>query len=166
MSLNGGYAMRHFDLTPLYRNTIGFDRLFSLLDQPGLTEVETYPPYNIERLDETDYRITIAVAGFSDADLRIELKGNSLEIAAEKKTAEAPQHEFLHRGIAARAFVRRFQIDDHVQVSGASLENGLLHVHLKREIPEAKKPRQIPIQTTSHSKTIHQDVVDADAKAA
>ena len=158
--------MRHFDLTPLYRNTIGFDRLFSLLDQPGLTEVETYPPYNIERLDETDYRITIAVAGFSDADLRIELKGNSLEIAAEKKAAETPQHEFLHRGIAARAFVRRFQIDDHVQVSGASLENGLLHVHLKREIPEAKKPRQIPIQTTSHTKTIHQDVVDADAKAA
>ena len=159
--------MRHFDLTPLYRNTIGFDRLFSLLDQPGLTEVETYPPYNIERLDETDYRITIAVAGFSDEDLKIELKGNSLEIAAEKKATEAPQHEFLHRGIAARAFVRRFQIDDHVQVTGASLENGLLHVHLKREIPEAKKPRQIPIHTSSHPKTtIRQDVVEADAKAA
>ena len=113
--------MRHFDLTPLYRNTIGFDRLFSLLDQPGLTEVETYPPYNIERLDETDYRITIAVAGFSDADLRIELKGNSLEIAAEKKTAEAPQHEFLHRGIAARAFA--FQSSDQDRCAKVARSN-------------------------------------------
>ena len=159
--------MRHFDLTPLYRNTIGFDRLFSLLDQPGVTEVETYPPYNIERLDETEYRISIAVAGFSPDDLKIEVKGNSLEIVGEKKPQQAPQqHEFLHRGIAARAFMRRFQIDDHVQVTGASLENGLLHVHLKREIPEAKKPRQVPIQTQVVSKTIETDLVEADAKAA
>ena len=158
--------MRHFDLTPLYRNTIGFDRLFSLLDQPGLAEVETYPPYNIERLDETDYRISIAVAGFSDADLSIEVKGNSLEISGERKSAEASQNEFLHRGIASRSFLRRFQIDDHVQVTGASLENGLLHVHLKREIPEAKKPRQVPIQTHATSKVIASDVVDRDAKAA
>ena len=157
--------MRHFDLTPLYRNTIGFDRLFSLLDQPGLSEVETYPPYNIERLDETDYRISIAVAGFSDEDLKIEVKGNSLEIAGEKKAAETLQHEFLHRGIASRAFLRRFQIDDHVQVTGATLENGLLHVHLKREIPEAKKPRQVPIQTKAVSPALEPELV-TDAKAA
>ena len=160
--------MRHFDLTPLYRNTIGFDRLFSLLDQPGLSEVETYPPYNIERLDETEYRISIAVAGFSPDDLKIEVKGNSLEIVGEKKPQQAPQqHEFLHRGIAARAFVRRFQIDDHVQVTGASLENGLLHVNLQREIPEAKKPRLVPIKTqTVEAKTIEADVVADSAKAA
>ena len=158
--------MRHFDLTPLYRNTIGFDRLFSLLDQPGLSEVETYPPYNIERLGETDYRISIAVAGFSDEDLTIEVKGNSLEIAGEKKAADAPQQEFLHRGSASRAFLRRFQIDDHVQVTGASLENGLLHVHLKREIPEAKKPRQVPIQTKAVGKSIEPDVIEANPKAA
>jgi molecular chaperone IbpA len=158
--------MRHFDLTPLYRNTIGFDRLFSLLDQPGLADVETYPPYNIERLDETDYRISLAVAGFSEADLVIEVKGNSLEIKGEKKTAEPQSNEFLHRGIASRSFMRRFQIDDHVQVTGASLENGLLHVHLKREIPEAKKPRQVPIQTSVAAKTIEPDLVEANSKAA
>ena len=160
--------MRHFDLTPLYRNTIGFDRLFSLLDQPGLTEVETYPPYNIERLDETEYRISIAVAGFSTDDLKIEVKGNSLEIVGEKKPQQpSQQHEFLHRGIAARAFMRRFQIDDHVQVTGASLENGLLHVNLQREIPEAKKPRLVPIKTQAvEAKTIEADVVPDSAQAA
>jgi molecular chaperone IbpA len=160
--------MRHFDLTPLYRNTIGFDRLFSLLDQPGLTEVETYPPYNIERLDETEYRISVAVAGFSSDDLKIEVKGNSLEIVGEKKPSQPPQkHEFLHRGIAARAFARRFQIDDHVQVTGASLENGLLHVHLQRELPEAKKPRLVPIKTESPDpKTIEADLNTDNAQAA
>jgi molecular chaperone IbpA len=159
--------MRHFDLTPLYRNTIGFDRLFSLLDQPGLTEVETYPPYNIERLDETEYRISVAVAGFSTDDLKIEVKGNSLEIIGEKKAAQEDKSEFLHRGIASRAFLRRFQIDDHVQVTGAALENGLLHVNLQREIPEAKKPRLVPIKTqAADGKTIEADVVDGSAKAA
>ena len=159
--------MRHFDLTPLYRNTIGFDRLFSLLDQPGLTEVETYPPYNIERLDETEYRISVAVAGFSTDDLKIEVKGNSLEIIGEKKAVQEDKSEFLHRGIASRAFLRRFQIDDHVQVTGAALENGLLHVNLQREIPEAKKPRLVPIKTqAADGKTIEADVVDGSAKAA
>ena len=159
--------MRHFDLTPLYRNTIGFDRLFSLLDQPGVTELETYPPYNIERLDETEYRISVAVAGFATDDLKIEVKGNSLEIIGEKKAAQGEKSEFLHRGIASRAFLRRFQIDDHVQVTGASLENGLLHVNLQRELPEAKKPRLVPIKTqAAETKTIEADVVSDNAKAA
>ncbi len=158
--------MRHFDLTPLYRNTIGFDRLFSLLDQPGLTDVETYPPYNIERLDETDYRISIAVAGFSSDELSIEVKGNGLEITGEKKSADPQNRAFLHRGIAARAFLRRFQIDDHVQVTGASLENGLLHVHLKRELPEAQKPRQIPIYSERGTTTLEANASASEAKAA
>jgi len=141
--------------------------LFSLLDQPGLTEVETYPPYNIERMDETEYRISIAVAGFSTDDLKIEVKGNSLDIIGEKKAVQEDKSEFLHRGIASRAFLRRFQIDDHVQVTGAALENGLLHVNLQREIPEAKKPRLVPIKTqAADGKTIEADVVDGSAKAA
>ena len=160
--------MRHFDLSPLYRSTIGFDRIFQLLDQATAPEATSYPPYNIERLDETEYRISIAVAGFSPDDLKIEVKGNSLEIVGEKKPQQpSQQHEFLHRGIAARAFMRRFQIDDHVQVTGASLENGLLHVNLQREIPEAKKPRLVPIKTqAADGKTIEADVVDGSAKAA
>src|SRR5215203_5154641 len=121
MSLQGGYAMRQFDLAPLYRNTVGFDRLFSMLDQMvGVDAAPTYPPYNIERTGENAYRISVAVAGFTEADL-------------------------LYQGIAARTFERRFQLADGVQVAGAALENGLLHVDLVREIPEAKKPRQIPI---------------------
>jgi molecular chaperone IbpA len=143
--------MRHFDLTPLYRSTVGFDRLFSLLDpatgvNPALSQ--TYPPYNIERTGENAYRISVAVAGFGESDLSIETKEGSLLIRGSKETKvkegdESPQ--VLHQGIAARAFERRFQLADHVQVTSASLENGLLHVDLVREIPEAQKPRQIPI---------------------
>ncbi len=141
--------MRHFDLSPLYRSTVGFDRLFSMFDQAGANEpAATYPPYNIERTGDTTYRITVAVAGFSEADLTIETKENTLSIRgareAAQKTEETPS-EVLYQGIAARAFERRFQLADHVQVSGASLRNGLLHVDLVREIPEAAKPRQIPI---------------------
>lgn len=139
--------MRHYDLSPLYRSTVGFDRLFSLLDQAGGVEsAPTYPPYNIERTAENAYRITIAVAGFAEADLTIESKENGLLVRGEKVSdPEAVKTEVLHQGIAARAFERRFQLADYVQVSGASLENGLLHIDLMREVPEAKKPRLIPI---------------------
>ena len=135
--------MRTFDLAPLYRSTVGFDRLFSMLD--GFEAAPGYPPYNIERTGETAYRITVAVAGFGENDLSIEAKENALTIKGEKQAKEEQNGEVLYQGIAARAFERRFQLADHVQVSGASLLNGLLHVDLVREIPEAKKPRQIPI---------------------
>jgi molecular chaperone IbpA len=142
--------MRHFDLTPLYRSTIGFDRLGSLLDTLGTFEGETpsYPPYNIERTGETEYRISMAVAGFAANDLTIEVKENTLSIRGEKQT-ETEATTFLHRGIAARSFERRFQLADHVVVKDAGLENGLLHVDLVRELPEAMKPRTVPIATKS-----------------
>jgi len=140
--------MRHFDLSPLYRSTIGFDQLGSLLDRLGSFENEapSYPPYNIERVSENTYRISMAVAGFSDSDLDIEVKENTLTIRGEK-CAEQENSTFLHRGIAARSFERRFQLADYVVVKGASLENGLLHVDLVRELPEAMKPRTIEIST-------------------
>ena len=138
--------MRGFDLTPLYRSTVGFDRLFSLLDGAFDSPAQSYPPYNIERTGEDAYRITVAVAGFTDKELAIEVKENALTIRGDK-TANASEDkpEVLYQGIAARAFERRFQLADHVEVTGASVENGLLHVDLVRRIPEAKKPRQIPI---------------------
>ncbi len=140
--------MRHFDLTPLYRSTIGFDRLGSLLDTLSSFEGETpsYPPYNIERESENAYRISMAVAGFGDGDLDIEVKENTLSIRGEKRV-EQENSTFLHRGIAARSFERRFQLADYVVVKGASLEHGLLHVELVRELPEAMKPRTIEITT-------------------
>lgn len=140
--------MRHYDMTPLLRNTVGFDRLFSMLDQVvgGVETTPTYPPYNIERTDENTYRITVAVAGFNQDELSIEVKENTLSIRGEKKVEEnVNKPEILHQGIAARTFERRFQLADGVQVRGASMENGLLHVELVREIPEAKKPRLIEI---------------------
>jgi len=143
MSLKGGYAMRTFDLAPLYRSTVGFDRLFSMLD--GLDAAPGYPPYNIERTGENDYRITVAVAGFGDSELSVEAKENTLTIKGEKQVKEEKAGEVLYQGIAARAFERVFQLADDVQVKGAAVENGLLHVDLVREIPEAKKPRQIAI---------------------
>ena len=140
--------MRSYDLSPLYRSTIGFERLFSLLDQANGAEnaVASYPPYNIERTGENAYRLTLAVAGFGETELSIESRENTLTIKGAKEArneGEAP--EMLYQGIAARAFERRFQLADHVQVTGARLENGLLHVELAREIPEAQRPRQIPI---------------------
>jgi molecular chaperone IbpA len=135
--------MRTFDLSPLYRSTVGFDRLFSMLD--GFEAAPGYPPYNIERTGENDYRVTVAVAGFGENDLSIEAKENTLTIKGGKQAKEEQNGEVLYQGIAARAFERVFQLADHVQVKNASLENGLLHVDLVREIPEAKKPRQIPI---------------------
>ena len=142
--------MRHFDLTPLYRSTIGFDRLGSLLDTLTSFEGEapSYPPYNIERVGENEYRISMAVAGFAEGDLSIDVKENTLSIRGEKQAGqEETTGTYLHRGIASRSFERRFQLADHVLVKGATLENGLLHVDLVRELPEAMKPRTIPIAT-------------------
>jgi molecular chaperone IbpA len=148
--------MRQFDLTPVYRNTVGFDRLFSMLDNMVSVEsTPSYPPYNIERTGENAYRISVAVAGFTDQDLGIEVKENALTIRGEKKPVESERKtDVLYQGIAARTFERRFQLADGVQVTGAALENGLLHVDLVREIPEAKKPRQIPINGRAAQQTI------------
>jgi molecular chaperone IbpA len=141
--------MRQFDLSPLYRSTIGFDRLFNMIDQTaGFEAAPAYPPYNIERTGENAYRISVAVAGFAPLDLAIETKENTLTIrgSREREPESATRNrEVLYQGIAARAFERRFQLADHVQVTGASLENGLLHVDFLRELPEAQKARQIPI---------------------
>jgi molecular chaperone IbpA len=138
--------MRQYDLSPLYRSTIGFDRLFSMLDQmSGPDGANSYPPYNIERTGDNAYRISVAVAGFNDRDIAIEVKENVLSVRGEKKAAEERKSDVLYQGIAARTFERRFQLADYVQVTGAALEHGLLHIDLVREIPEAKKARQIPI---------------------
>jgi molecular chaperone IbpA len=143
MSLKGGYAMRTFDLAPLYRSTVGFDRLFSMMD--AFDSAPGYPPYNIERTGENDYRISVAVAGFAENELSVEAKENTLTIKGEKQVKEEKAGEVLYQGIAARAFERVFQLADYVVVKGAKLENGLLHVDLEREVPEAKKTRRISI---------------------
>jgi molecular chaperone IbpA len=153
--------MRPYDLAPLYRSTVGFDRLFSLMDQLGAFDqpAASYPPYNIEKLGENAYRISLAVAGFTEADLSIQSEANALVIRGEKATeAEKSNGEILFQGIAARQFERRFQLADYVSVAGARLANGFLHVDLVREVPEAKKPRVIPIGTgeTSALKTVEQ----------
>jgi molecular chaperone IbpA len=142
-------TMRAYDLSPLYRSTIGFDRIFSLFDQlNGNAEAQTgYPPYNIEKTGENDYRISVAVAGFEQNELSIEVKENSLLVRGEHAPSESANGDYLFRGIAARNFERRFQVADHVTVTGASLVNGLLHIDLVREVPEAAKPRRIPIGT-------------------
>jgi molecular chaperone IbpA len=156
--------MRHFDLTPLYRSTIGFDRLGSLFDTLNSFEGESpsYPPYNIERVAENAYRISMAVAGFGEGDLDIEVKENTLSIRGEKH-ADQEDSTYLHRGIASRSFERRFQLADYVVVRGASLENGLLHVDLVRELPEAMKPRTIQITTKAEAET--PKVIDSKAAA-
>ena len=141
--------MRTFDLSPFYRSTVGFDRLFSLLDQAASDGSPGYPPYNIERTGENAYRISVAVSGFSQGELSIVAKENTLTIRGEKSANEngKDKSEVLYRGIAARAFERVLQLADFVIVKNASLENGLLHVDLVREIPETKKPRNIPISS-------------------
>ena len=145
--------MRSYDLAPFYRSTVGFDRFFSLLDQAAPDGSSGYPPYNIERTGENAYRISVAVSGFAKDELSIVAKENTLTIKGEKVANENVQEksEVLYRGIAARAFERVFQLADFVIVKNASLENGLLHVDLVREIPEAKKPRSIPIATGAPS---------------
>lgn len=144
----------HFDLTPLYRSSIGFDRLASLLETASTQDAGTtsYPPYNIELLSDNAYRITMAVAGFGEDDINIEIKEQSLTITGNK--VDDTSAEYLHQGIAARNFERRFKLADHVEVNGASLSNGLLHVDLKRELPEAMKPRTIQIAKAKSPKVI------------
>jgi molecular chaperone IbpA len=156
--------MRTFDLAPLYRSTVGFDRLFSLLDQGLEGAAPGYPPYNIERTGENDYRVTVAVAGFSEPELSIEAKENTLTIRGEKTAKDEKAGEVLYQGIAARAFERVFQLADFVQVKGAALEHGLLHVDLVREIPEAKKPRSIPIGNGNGQ--VNSKVIEVEKKAA
>jgi molecular chaperone IbpA len=151
--------MRTFDLTPFYRSTVGFDRLFSLLDQAnGLDGAPGYPPYNIERTGDNAYRISIAVAGFAEPELSIVAKENTLTVRGEKTVADTgkdDQAQVLYRGIAARTFERVFQLADFVEVKKATLENGLLHVDLVREIPEAMKPKTVPItNSVKESKVI------------
>lgn len=137
--------MRNFDLAPLYRATVGYDQLADMMDRVLSADVAqpTYPPYNIEKLDQDSYRITIAVAGFNDEELAIEVKEHALIVSAKK--GEEDQRSYLHRGIATRAFERRFQLADHVKVTGATHADGMLHIDLVREVPEALKPRRIEI---------------------
>jgi len=151
--------MRNFDLSPLYRATVGFDQLAEMMDRVLEKDVnrETYPPYNIEKTGEDAWRITIAVAGFTDAELGVEVKENSVVISA-RKAADETDRKYLHRGIATRAFERRFQLAEHVKVTGASHETGLLHVDLVRDVPEALKPRRIEIAST---KDIEAKVIEA-----
>ncbi|MDP3896674.1 MAG: Hsp20 family protein [Mesorhizobium sp.] len=156
--------MRHVDFSPLYRSTVGFDRLFTMLDTLATPDSgqTTYPPYNIERTGEDAYRITMAVAGFGENEISIEAHRNVLSVKGEKaEEAASETAELLYRGIASRAFERRFQLADHVEVSGAQLKNGLLHVDLKRNVPEEMKPRKIAI-TSANDKQPKQ----IEAKAA
>lgn len=151
--------MRNFDLAPLYRATVGFDQIADMMDRvlTNDTGQSTYPPYNIEKTADDAYRISIAVAGFSDTDLSIETKQNALVVSARKSEDES-ERTYLHRGIATRAFERRFHLADHVRVTGANHSDGMLHIELAREVPEALKPRRIEI---SSGVSVVKDVVEA-----
>ena len=153
--------MRGYDFAPLYRATVGFDQIADLMDRVLTNDVSqsTYPPYNIEKTADDAYRISIAVAGFSENDLTVEVKDGALHVSANK-VDENEDRTYLHRGIATRAFQRRFHLADHVRVVGASHENGMLHIDLQREIPEALKPRRIAI---AKADAVEKDVVDAKA---
>ncbi|XDA98383.1 Hsp20 family protein [Sulfitobacter sp. LCG007] len=153
--------MRSFDLAPLYRATVGFDQIADMMDRVLTSEATqpSYPPYNIEKLGDDAYRISIAVAGFSGDDLSVEVRENALIVSA-RKAEEDGKRSYLHRGIATRAFERRFQLADHVQVTGASHVDGMLNIDLVRVVPEALKPRQIEI---SSARQIEKDVIDTAA---
>ncbi len=153
--------MRSFDFAPMHRASIGFDQIADMMDRVMSNDVSqnTYPPYNIEKTSDDDYRISIAVAGFSDADLSVEVKEGALFVTA-RKGEDTTERTYLHRGIATRAFERRFHLADHVRVTGASHEDGMLHIELTREVPEALKPRQIEI---ARSRAVETDVVEAKA---
>ena len=153
--------MRTLDFAPLYRATVGFDQIADLMDRVLTNDgaQNSYPPYNIEKTDDDAYRISIAVAGFGEADLNVEVRENALIVTA-KKAEEKQDRKFLHRGIATRAFERRFHLADHVRVIGATHADGMLHIDLTREVPEALKPRRIQI---SGQQAIETDVVDAKA---
>jgi len=144
--------MRTFDLSPLFSTTVGFDRMARMLDQMSSEGAPTYPPYNIEKTADDAYRVTMAVAGFGEADLALEVKENVLTVSGNLDKETEGTKTFLHRGIATRAFERRFNLADHIKVTGATLENGLLHIELVREVPEALKPRQIKINASGHKK--------------
>ncbi|MEW9918178.1 Hsp20 family protein [Marimonas sp. MJW-29] len=152
--------MRTFDFAPLYRSSVGFDQIANMMDRVLSSDGATpsYPPYNIEKLDDDSYRISIAVAGFSEADLSVEVRDKALIVSA-RKAEEDEGKTYLHRGIATRAFERRFHLADHVIVTGAAHTDGMLHIELQRQVPEALKPRQIEIR--SDVKSIEKDVVDA-----
>ncbi len=154
--------MRHYDFAPLYRATVGFDQVADLMDRvlAGETSQPGYPPYNIEKTAEDTYRISIAVAGFAENDLAVEVKDQALVVSA-RKAQEDEGRTFLHRGIATRAFERRFHLADHVRVRGAVHENGMLHIDLEREVPEALKPRRIEIAKPDGT-PVRKDVVDAE----
>ncbi len=150
-----------FDFTPLFRSTVGFDRLFDTLDQVSQHDAgQSYPPYNIERSGEHNYRVSIAVAGFAEKDLNVEVRDGLLTVVGKREEAKGDNKGLLYQGIAGRAFERRFQLADHVEVRGAKLENGLLHVDLEQIVPEEKKPRRIVINAPE-LKTI-----EGQAKAA
>jgi len=159
--------MTTFDFSPLFRTSVGFDRLASMLNSAHRPEqVGGYPPYNIESRGENSYRITMAVAGFSESELTISTELNQLTVSGEKTEEEAENGNFLYRGIATRSFERRFNLADHVKVIGAALNNGLLHIELERELPEAIKPKKIEIQTSKsvlEGKTQKQVVQDQAA---
>ena len=154
--------MRNLDFAPLYRATVGFDQIADLMDRVLSADVTqpTYPPYNIEKTADDAYRISLAVAGFTEAELAVEVKENALIVAAKKAEDDAGR-SYLHRGIATRAFERKFQLADHIRVTGASHENGMLHIDLVREIPEALKPRRIEI---TNGKTLDVKAVEAAPK--
>lgn len=155
--------MRTYDLSPVYRSTVGFDRLFNELFD-GLSKAETsgYPPYNIEVLGENDYQITVAVAGFTEDELDIEVTDRSLKITGSRQS-ESGERQYLHQGIAGRSFERRFQLAQHLKVRGASLQNGLLNIQLEREIPEAMKPRKVSIGSESSEDTGPRVIASNDA---
>lgn len=150
--------MRNFDLAPLYRATVGFDQIADMMDRVLSSDMgqPTYPPYNIEKTADDAYRISIAVAGFADSDLSVEVKDGALIVSA-RKADEDEQRTYLHRGIATRAFERKFQLADHVKVTGASHADGMLHIDLVREVPEALKPRRIEIASGD---SLEKDVVE------
>ena len=143
--------MKTYDFSPFYRSSIGFDRLFDLLDRD--TQRAEWPPYNIEKLSDDDYRITMAVAGFAADDVTITVQENALVVTGKQK-ANGDAQRYLHRGIAGRSFERRFQLADFIKVTGAALENGLLHVELAREVPEAMKPRTVKVESRAPGATV------------
>ncbi|MBM1310229.1 Hsp20 family protein [Sulfitobacter mediterraneus] len=152
--------MRSYDFAPLYRSTVGFDQIANMMDRVLSNDGATpsYPPYNIEKTADDAYRISIAVAGFSDSDLSVEVREKSLIVSA-RKADETEEKTYLHRGIATRAFERRFHLADHVHVTGAAHADGMLHIDLERQMPEALKPRQI--QIASDRAVLDKDVVEA-----
>ena len=157
--------MRNMDLTPLYRASVGFDRIADLMDRALTSDVAapTYPPYNIEKTGENAYRISIAVAGFAADDLSVEMRDGAVIVSA-RKAAEDEARTYLHRGIATRAFERKFALADHVRVEGASHVDGMLHIDLVREIPEALKPRRIAISRSAASTIEAGETVEAETR--